>query len=232
MGGFGGTTGNSLPPNHSQTKHIFGDRPGNLPDNPRNRQTLVELANDKSSRLGTDKYGNTWHARMEPDGSQTWVTVRGGVIQEAGRNDSPHPWDSETGLNRSPKKNAFKKGGSDVQADVHDSFVAMYQALDAAFDEHPSSERLREFASEANPFLWKGKGSADPAVYIEFEHAWKERFGNHEIAAPEARQFVRGHLKTQDEDEYAFAPAGDVTLVEAFDSVADEATWEEALSEL
>ncbi len=119
-----------------------------------------------------------------------------------------------------------------MQVDAYDSFVAMYQALDAAFDEHPSSERLREFASEANPFLWKGKGSADPAVYIEFEHAWKERFGNHEIAAPEARQFVRGYLKTQDEDEYAFAPAGDVTLVEAFDSMADEATWEEALSEL
>lgn len=115
---------------------------------------------------------------------------------------------------------------------VYGSFVNMYYALDAVFDEHPSSERLREFASDANPFLWKGKGSADPAVYIEFEQAWKERFGDREVTAPEARQFVRDHLKTQDEGEYAFAPAGDVTLVEAFDSVADEETWEEALSEL
>lgn len=110
MGGFGGTGGNSLPPNPSQTRHIFGDRPGHLPDTPRNRQTLVELANDEGCRLGTDKYGNTWYARMEPDSSQTWVTVRDGVIQEGGRNGSPHPWDSETGLNRNPKKNAFKKG--------------------------------------------------------------------------------------------------------------------------
>lgn len=119
-----------------------------------------------------------------------------------------------------------------MKAGVYDSFVAMYQAPDAAFEEHPSSERLRGFASEANPFLWKDKGSADPAVYIEFEQAWKERFGDGQVMAPEARQFVRDHLKAQDEGEYAFAPAGDVTLVEAFDSVANEETWEEALSEL
>lgn len=118
-----------------------------------------------------------------------------------------------------------------MQVDVYDSFVAMYQALDAAFDEHPESERLRTFASEANPFLWKGEGSADPAVYIEFEQAWEKEFGDRKVTALEARQFVRSHLKTQDEGEYAFAPAGDVTLAEAFDSVADEKTWEEALSE-
>lgn len=109
MGGFGGASGNSLPPNSSQTRHIFGNRPGHLPDTPRNRQTLVELANDESHRLGTDKYGNTWYARMEPDGSQTWAVVRNGIIQEGGRNVSPHPWDSETGLNHNPRKNVFKK---------------------------------------------------------------------------------------------------------------------------
>ena len=48
---------------------------------------------------------------MESDGSRTWVTVRDGVIQEGGSNDEPHPWGNETGLNRNPKKNAFKKRG-------------------------------------------------------------------------------------------------------------------------
>lgn len=114
---------------------------------------------------------------------------------------------------------------------AYDAFVNMYYALDAAFDEH-NSDRLREFVSEADPFLWKDKGSADPAVYIEFEQAWKKRFGDGQVTPPEARQFVSDYLKTQDEGEYAFAPAGDVTLAEAFDSVADEETWEEALSEL
>lgn len=108
----------------------------------------------------------------------------------------------------------------------------MYYALDAAIDDHPSSERLREFASDADPFIWKDKGSADPAVYIEFEQSWDKRFGKREPTAPEARQFARAYLKAQDKGEYAFAPAGDVTLAEAFDSVADEEAWEEALSDL
>ena len=107
----------------------------------------------------------------------------------------------------------------------------MYYALDAAFDDH-RSERLREFVSDANPFIWKDKGSADPAVYIEFEQAWDKTFGRREPTAPEARKFVRDYLETQDEGEYSFAPAGGITLAEAFDSAADEETWEEALSEL
>lgn len=119
-----------------------------------------------------------------------------------------------------------------MKVDVYDSFVAMYQALDVAFDEHPTSERLRAFVSESNPFLWEGKGSADPAVYIEFERAWNRRFGRSDATAPEAREFARDYLGTQDEGEYSFAPAGGMTLAEAFDSVADEETWEEALSDL
>lgn len=119
-----------------------------------------------------------------------------------------------------------------MKVDVYNSFITMYQALDAAFEEHLSSERLRAFVSEANPFLWKNKGSADRAVYIEFEQVWDERFGNREIASSEARELVRDYLKSQDEGEYSFAPAGDITLAEAFDSVADEETWEAALSSL
>lgn len=114
---------------------------------------------------------------------------------------------------------------------AYDAFVNMYYALDAAHDER-SSDRLTDFVSDANPFLWKDKGSADPAVYIEFEQAWNERFGDREVTAPEARRFVRDHLKAQDGGEYAFAPAGDVTLVEAFDSVVDEESWEEAFSDI
>ena len=83
--------------------------PWEVRPNPRFTALFEAQANDEDCRLGTDKYDNTWNARMEPDGSQTWVTVRDGVIQEGGRNDEPHPWDNETGLNRNPKKNAFKK---------------------------------------------------------------------------------------------------------------------------
>ncbi len=116
--------------------------------------------------------------------------------------------------------------------DVYDSFVAMYYALDAAFDEHPTSERLRKFVSEANPFIWDGKGSADPAVYTEFRQTWGEEFGSCKVTAQEALRFVRRYLKIQDEGEYAFVPTDSVTLVEAFDSMVDDKTWKEALSNL
>lgn len=99
-----GDGGNSLPTNDSQLDHIFGDRPGHLPDTPENRQLLVDVANGDDNYLGADKYGNDWHARQEPDGSQTWTTSRGGAIQNGGRNNPPRGWDDDTGLNNNPFK--------------------------------------------------------------------------------------------------------------------------------
>lgn len=104
MGGFGGATGNSLPPNPSQIKHILADRPGHLPDTPRNRQTLVEVANDAGCYVGRDANGVDWYARMEPDGSQTWVKVLGGVIRNGGRNKPPRQYDPTTGFDRNPER--------------------------------------------------------------------------------------------------------------------------------
>ena len=63
----------SLPNNDAQIGHIFGNRPGHLPDTPKNRKRLVDLANDDSKFIGEDKYGNCWNAQIESDGSQTWV---------------------------------------------------------------------------------------------------------------------------------------------------------------
>lgn len=102
-GHFGdGNGGNTLPANSSQLEHIFGNRPGHLPDTPRNRQLLIDVANDEGNFLGTDKYGNVWHARQETDGSQTWTTSRDGTIQNGGRNNPPRDWDNKTGLNNNP----------------------------------------------------------------------------------------------------------------------------------
>ena len=61
MGGFGGQIGNRLPSNRAQMMHIFADRPGHLPDTPRNRQTIVELINDPANRAGIDGNGKTWY---------------------------------------------------------------------------------------------------------------------------------------------------------------------------
>ena len=100
--GHFGDGGNVLPSDESQLKHIFNDRPGHLPDTPKNRQALLDVANDDSCYLGVDGYGNEWHASTDGSGSQTWTSSRGGVIQNGGRNHPPRRWDDETGLNNNP----------------------------------------------------------------------------------------------------------------------------------
>lgn len=109
MGGFGGATGNSLPPNSSQIRHILADRPGHLPDTPRNRQTLVEVANDSDCYVGKSSSGLDWYEKIEPDGSQIWVKVYNGTISDGGINYIPRPFDPETGFNNNPYKRKRKK---------------------------------------------------------------------------------------------------------------------------
>ena len=99
----------SLPSGDSQLKHIFGDRPGHLPDTEANRKLLTDLANDQSKFVGTDKYGNSWNVEALPNGQQNWVRYQNGKINEGGRNASLKPRNPETGLNNNPVKR--HKGG-------------------------------------------------------------------------------------------------------------------------
>lgn len=108
MGGYGDQSGNRLPQNRSQQKHIFAERSGHLPDTPRNRQAVMELINDPASKVGTDSRGNTWYSSIQADGSQLWASVRNGVLQDAGKNDIPREWDDRTGFSNNPFRN---KGG-------------------------------------------------------------------------------------------------------------------------
>lgn len=99
----------SLPKNNAQIKHIFSDKDGHLSDTPSNRKLLVDLANDKSKFIGTDKYGNSWNAEITNDGKQNWVRYQNGKINEGGQNKVPRQWDSETGYNNNPFKRRKKK---------------------------------------------------------------------------------------------------------------------------
>lgn len=117
-GGFGDTAGSkldtnkdgtvSLPKDRSKLDHIFGDRPGHLPDTPENRQRLTDLAQDSSKYIGEDQYGNSWNAQINPDGTQDWVRYRDGTINEGGRNAVPRVWDPDTGLNNNPFRGGRK----------------------------------------------------------------------------------------------------------------------------
>ena len=91
-----------LPENDAQLKHIFRKSAGHLEDNPQNRQLLQDLANDVKHHVGKDMRGNDWHYKELDDGSQLWVSVRNGIIQEGGLNQPPRPWSERTGLNNDP----------------------------------------------------------------------------------------------------------------------------------
>ncbi len=87
-----------LPSKPGQVKHIFRDAPGHLADTPANRRLLQRVADDASTTLGMDKFGNVWSARALDDGTQVWVQSRNGVIQNGGLNQTPRIFDPTTGL--------------------------------------------------------------------------------------------------------------------------------------
>lgn len=113
-----------------------------------------------------------------------------------------------------------------MQTHSYQTFVSMFYARDAEFEEN-GTERLRTFLSEANPFLWKDKGSADPAVYEEFSKAFDERFGTQGAVPEDAMAFVRDYLGTQN-SEYCWVE-GD--LVAAFDGIVTPQLWKQSLEE-
>ena len=77
---------------------IFNNKPGHLPDKKKNREKIVNLANDTSKHLGKDKDGYDWNAQIEPDGSQTWVRYRDGAINNGGIFNPPRQWNDDRGL--------------------------------------------------------------------------------------------------------------------------------------
>ena len=82
----------------SRVAHIFRDAPGHIPDTDLNRQILQSVAQDPSTTLGTDQFGNTWSAQSNSDGSQTWVQTRNGQIINGGINLIPRNFNIDMGL--------------------------------------------------------------------------------------------------------------------------------------
>ncbi len=58
------------------------------------------MANNLENFLGTDKYGNEWYTKILEDGRQVWVESRNGSIFEGGINETPKPWNPNTGLKK------------------------------------------------------------------------------------------------------------------------------------
>ena len=48
-------------------------------------------------------------------------------------------------------------------------YLSIYNALDRFYDLHPEhAEELIDYLSDANPNIWEGECSGDPAVYDDF----------------------------------------------------------------
>lgn len=114
-----------------------------------------------------------------------------------------------------------------MQVTAHDTFMAMYYALEAATDNY-SDQGLQTFIQDCDPFVWKDRLSADPAVYAEFSEDYSAAYGEKRITAEQARGFCRSWLEKQAENHEFYAGP----LVSAFDSVATPEAWEGALASL
>ncbi len=114
-----------------------------------------------------------------------------------------------------------------MQVTAHDTFMAMYYALEAATDSY-SDQGLQTLVQDCDPFVWKDRLSADPAVWAEFSEAFTAKHGEKPVTAEQARTFCREWLADQAEKHEFYAGP----LVAAFDSVATPEAWEDALAEL
>lgn len=114
-----------------------------------------------------------------------------------------------------------------MQFDDYQVFLAMYQILDTSYRDN-RLEKTLSFISDADPNVWEGRCSGDPAVFVEFEEMFAKRFPEGAAEAGQAFAFVREYLELQNK-EYDWNE-GDLTW--AFESGTKLKPWEDALLEI
>lgn len=79
----------SMPSNDAQIKHIFRPKKGHFEkDTASNRRKLLELVNNEENLVGISSLGVRWYAKDMPDGTQLWASVKDGIIQNGGINET------------------------------------------------------------------------------------------------------------------------------------------------
>ena len=118
--------------------------------------------------------------------------------------------------------------------DVWDVYLCVFFTLEFASEQMARpGDGLREFLGDANPFLWADKGSADPAIWIEFERAFSSRFPAGDCADEASLAFVREYLASQGAYYVSIFPDGDKTpFLELFDKATDLAEWTRMLDDV
>ncbi len=106
-------------------------------------------------------------------------------------------------------------------------YIAMYRALDCLFDE-TQREDLGKYLSEANPYSFTDRMSADPAVFDGFNNFFDSLYSN-DITVEESYNFVRKYLISEHLSYYgSFAPIFDDISLEEWTKLCGIVADEEA----
>ncbi|MDR3363642.1 MAG: hypothetical protein LBS91_01645 [Clostridiales Family XIII bacterium] len=92
MGGRGEWGHNNsvrFPKDDSQIKHIFRNDEGHIIDSQAIRMQLLETAKNEANYVGSNRFNCRWYAREIGQGKQLWISVRNGIVQNAGINEPP-----------------------------------------------------------------------------------------------------------------------------------------------
>lgn len=112
-----------------------------------------------------------------------------------------------------------------MMADAYSTYVNMFLALDALWDEC-HDDTIAGYLSEANPYLFEGQNSADPAVWAGFSSAFSDAFPRGEASLEDAHAFAVGYLAGIS-DEYSRVYPGNKRLADAFLAIAPPDRWTE-----
>ncbi|MFC4435990.1 hypothetical protein [Cupriavidus respiraculi] len=170
--GSSGDAGNKIGIDESRAQHIFRNSEGHIRDTPANRKILETVANDPSAILGTDEYGTTWAARLNPDGTQTWVAPR---------------WQSELWGNQrdakafqSTNRVSFLQGQVNEMNEtltVNEAYRAMFIFLEQYYERDGGrSDDIAAMLSGMAPTIWADCSTNDPAQlgdWLKAVHAAK-----------------------------------------------------------
>ena len=102
----------------------------------------------------------------------------------------------------------------------------MFLALDAFWDEC-HDEALGNYLSEANPYLFMGQESADPAIWAEFCSDFHNCFNEQVVSTADAYNFVIEYL-TKINEKYSELYLGKKSFDKAFLKIAPLELWTQA----
>ena len=110
-----------------------------------------------------------------------------------------------------------------------DTFCAMYDVFELRFEPgRDLPEKARYFLSEANPHIWQGEVSADPAIYSEFCEVFEKAFPEGVAEPRESADVVEDFLASM-QGLYKFVDDisgdSDVDFWKVFDEVTEELSW-------